>query len=44
MMQMFDEDRWMMLERKPTFRPGEIPMDGLTGELQTSVDKGAKAT
>ena len=44
MMQMFAEDRWMMLERTPKFRPGEMPMDGMTGELRTSVDKGAKAT
>jgi aminoglycoside N3'-acetyltransferase len=44
MMQMLNEDRWMMLERPPTFRPGEMPMDGMTGELRTSVDKGAKAT
>jgi aminoglycoside 3-N-acetyltransferase len=44
MMQMFDEDRWMMLERPPRFRPGEMPMDGVTGALRTSVDKGAKAT
>ena len=43
MMKMFDEDRWMMLERPPAFRPGEMPMDGMTGELRTSVDKGAKA-
>jgi aminoglycoside N3'-acetyltransferase len=44
MTQMLDADRWMMLERVPTFRLGEMPMDGLTGELRTSVDKGAKAT
>jgi aminoglycoside 3-N-acetyltransferase len=40
MMQMFDEDRWMMLERKPTFRPGEMPMDGFTGAMKFNVDKG----
>lgn len=39
MMQMFDEDRWMMLEAPPTFRPGEIPADGTTGELQVHYDK-----
>jgi len=36
---MFDEDRWMMLERVPSFRPGEIPMDGQTGDLREQVDK-----
>ena len=39
MMQMFDEDRWMMLEHAPSFRPGEIPMDGMTGEMQVHHDK-----
>ena len=31
MMLMLDEDRWVMLERKPSFREGTIPMDGPTG-------------
>ena len=39
MMCMFDEDRWVMLERAPNFRPGEIPMDGTTGELRVHYDK-----
>lgn len=39
MMRMFDEDRWVMLERAPNFRPGEIPMDGTTGELRVHYDK-----
>ena len=39
MMQMFDEDRWMMLESPPTFRPGEMPTDGATGELRVHYDK-----
>lgn len=39
MMQMFDDDRWTMLEEPPRFRPGEIPMDGLTGELKVYYDK-----
>jgi hypothetical protein len=39
MTQMLNEDRWMMLERPPAFRPGEMPMDGVTGELRTSYDK-----
>lgn len=39
MMQLFDEDRWVMLERPPNFRPGEIPMDGLTGEMRVHYDK-----
>jgi aminoglycoside 3-N-acetyltransferase len=34
MMDMFDADRWMMLERPPEFRAGEIPMDGTTGPLR----------
>ena len=38
MMQMFDEDRWMMLESPPTFRAGEIPTDGTTGELRVHYD------
>jgi aminoglycoside 3-N-acetyltransferase len=42
MMQMFDEDRWIMLEQAPKFRPGEIPMDGQTGELREYYDKGDK--
>jgi aminoglycoside N3'-acetyltransferase len=43
MMQMFDEDRWMMLERSPRFRQGVMPMDGPTGEMKTSYDKGSDA-
>jgi len=39
MMHMLDEDRWVMLERAPNFRPGEIPMDGITGELRVHYDK-----
>src|SRR5262245_54925997 len=42
MTQMLDVDRWTMLERVPAFRPGEMPMDGLTGEMRLNVDKGAK--
>jgi hypothetical protein len=34
MAQMFDENRWVMLENPPQFRPGEIPMDGQTGALR----------
>ena len=40
MMQMFDEFRWVMLERPPKFRPGVLPMDGVTGELRTSYNRG----
>lgn len=43
MMQMFDEDRWMMLEQPPKFRPGELPMDGQTGELRQYYDKREEA-
>jgi aminoglycoside 3-N-acetyltransferase len=39
MMQMFDQNRWMMLERPPQFRPGEIPMDGQSGELREYYNK-----
>jgi aminoglycoside 3-N-acetyltransferase len=39
MTQMFDENRWMMLENPPQFRPGEIPMDGQTGELRQYYNK-----
>lgn len=39
MMQMFDEDRWVMLETPPRFRPGEMPMDGMTGEMRVYYDK-----
>lgn len=39
MMQMFDADRWMMLEHPPKFRVGELPMDGQTGELRQYYDK-----
>jgi aminoglycoside 3-N-acetyltransferase len=43
MMQMFDQDRWMMLESPPKFRPGVMPMDGMTGELRVHYDRGANA-
>jgi hypothetical protein len=36
---MFDENRWMMLEQPPKFRPGELPMDGQTGEMREFYDK-----
>jgi aminoglycoside N3'-acetyltransferase len=39
MCDMFDEDRWMMLVQPPNFRPGEIPMDGQTGQLREFYDK-----
>src|SRR5262245_7238417 len=39
MMQMFDENRWVMLENPPQFRPGEIPMDGQTGDLRQYYNK-----
>lgn len=39
MMQMFDENRWVMLEQPPQFRPGEMPMDGQTGELRQYYNK-----
>ena len=39
MMQMFDEDRWVMLENPPQFRPGEPPMDGQTGKLRQYYNK-----
>jgi hypothetical protein len=29
----------MMLERPPEFRPGEIPMDGTTGQMRVYYDK-----
>jgi len=32
MMKLFDQDRWVMLKNPPSFRPGELPMDGSTGE------------
>lgn len=41
MMQMFDENRWMMLQEPPKFRPGEIPMDGVTGDMRVYYDKTA---
>jgi hypothetical protein len=44
MMQLFDEDRWVMLEQPPNFRPGEIPMDGLTGEMRIYYDKSSAAS
>jgi len=39
MCEMFDENRWMMLVQPPTFRAGEIPMDGQTGEMREFYDK-----
>lgn len=39
MMKMFDADRWVMLEAPPRFRPGTIPMDGMTGELRVHYDQ-----
>ncbi|HXX74268.1 MAG TPA: AAC(3) family N-acetyltransferase [Nitrospiraceae bacterium] len=41
MMQMFDENRWVMLQEPPKFRPGEIPMDGVTGDMRVYYDKSA---
>jgi aminoglycoside 3-N-acetyltransferase len=38
MMGMLDRDRWVMLEQAPKFRRGELPWDGLTGEMRTSYD------
>ena len=35
-----NEDRYFLLESKPTFRRGEIPFDGNTGEMLKVVDKG----
>ena len=39
MMQMFDENRWVMLEEPPRFRAGEIPRDGTTGPMVVVSDK-----
>jgi hypothetical protein len=39
MMEYFAKDPWVMLENPPTFRPGVLPMDGVTGEMVTSPDK-----
>ena len=39
MVQMFDENRWVMLESRPEFRLGELPMDGQTGELRQYYNK-----
>jgi aminoglycoside 3-N-acetyltransferase len=36
---MFSDDRWVMLEAPPRFRPGEIPMDGTTGPLVEVYDR-----
>lgn len=41
MMYMFNEDRWVRLQEPPSFRPGEIPMDGATGKERDSYDQGA---
>lgn len=43
MMELFDRDRWVMLERPPTFRPGVLPMDGTTGDLQEVYDQGEES-
>lgn len=40
MMTLLDRDRWVMLEQPPNFRPGVLPMDGMTGELQVVYDQG----
>lgn len=40
MMASFRRDRYFMLARPPRFRSGEIPMDGPTGEMRRSVDRG----
>ena len=44
MMMLLDRDRWVMLEHPPTFRPGILPMDGITGELQKVYDNGRAQT
>lgn len=36
MFDLFDRDRWIMLEQPPAFVPGRQPMDGPTGELRVS--------
>ncbi|WP_071992243.1 AAC(3) family N-acetyltransferase [Leptolyngbya sp. PCC 6406] len=40
MLQKFREDRFFMLTQKPSFREGEIPLDGPTGEMKIIYDKG----
>jgi len=44
MMRYFEEDRWVMLANPPKFRAGELPMDGVSGELQVSADKADEET
>lgn len=34
-----NDDRYFLLATPPRFRPGEIPMDGTTGPMQTVYDK-----
>jgi aminoglycoside 3-N-acetyltransferase len=41
MVELLDRDRWVMLEFPPAFRPGVLPMDGLTGELRVVYDQGS---
>ena len=41
MMASFRRDRYFMLAHPPRFRSGEMPMDGPTGEMQRSVDRGS---
>ncbi|HEB73521.1 MAG TPA: AAC(3) family N-acetyltransferase [Nitrospirae bacterium] len=38
-MEMLGEDRYFYLDKPPTFRQGEIPMDGPTGPMVESYDK-----
>ncbi|MDZ4252736.1 MAG: AAC(3) family N-acetyltransferase [Sulfuritalea sp.] len=38
MMSLLDRDRWAMLEKPPKFRPGVLPMDGQTGDMQVWYD------
>lgn len=39
MMKMLDHDRWVFVERPPSFREGEIPWDGLTGPMVVNPSK-----
>lgn len=36
-------DRYYLLEKPPNFRPGDVPMDGPTGDLRVHYDKGREA-
>jgi aminoglycoside 3-N-acetyltransferase len=40
MIRKFRENRFFMLTQKPSFREGEIPLDGPTGEMKIAYDKG----